>query len=1063
MARAETSDMHRHFFHVLQQHTSVDDFYSSYRKLITDKYLAFPQNVESLEELFQRESKLVSLWKQLQDMANDNTLSELRAIQRNDSGCLHGGLFKPEKETERMEYLDQFLSDEQIIFTKNFDKSFKYFTRSYVEEKLNSKYRWADLTISDGTTSFLEAVDLFKERFDEIQSMRIAFTQRAIEDLRAQFFDTMDEREELSYDELLLQAETLVHHPQAGAQIREAYPIALIDEFQDTDPVQWSIFNQIYRPEAADQTLMYLIGDPKQSIYRFRGADIFSYLEAKQTVLEKNRFTLSTNYRSDLAYIQAQNQLWSEQDNPFWSDNIAYQTIQANFGNRSPLGESMAPLNWVMDPATEVDLNKGQAQARAARITAQHIARTLHTADQLHLSPEDPHGVHAGDIAVLCNRHEEADLVKKELSRQGIDSVTLSKKSVYDTTEARDLHWVLEVTAQPGNARLLRRALSTELLGEAPLIAQLRQQDEPDAPLMETWENWLQKVQEWHQRWRDDGLVAMLRTIIEGQDCIERLVALDDGRRRVTNLWHLVELLQEVAQERPGEINHLLKHLKHKRNSEQRDSGNYEEEQLRLDSDRDLVNIITAHSSKGLEFKLVYTPFLWFGINASDMKPPYTIHPKDLQQKVVDLDGEQFEASALASFSEEFQDKIRLTYVSLTRAEFHHIIVQVPFQGTYDENGRTYYSPLDFVLFGKARYEQALAEQDKLADAVEVTDSAWITYEEMNQRVGELVRRSGGTMALEEWADVGTRFARDPNVEQDGHQSSITCKKLERPQQLNSQWGLRSYSALKRGGSHSEETDRYDLSSESTDLPQRSTPDQNIFTMPRGAQIGLCWHTIFEEITFSDPSTYEPVIREQLEHHGFDTEWTPILLDNMQTVMEKSLSSSNDLQLQALPDAQIRREMEFHFQYEQADLAEIVRLIRGESMDLASNPVPPGFMNGFIDLTFAWQGRYYILDYKSNHLGNHYEEYDQDRLTEEMQASMYDVQYHLYTLALHRYLQARLGPSYDYDKQLGGVYYLFMRGIQPGDEDTGIFVDRPDLATIQALNDYLNREHTYAD
>lgn len=1058
MARAESSEAHRHFFNVLQQRTTIDQFFKDFRSVFTDTHVRFGDEAADIENLYEQEQALLERWRDLQEQINDTIKADFWSLQRNESEALHGTKYNARHADTRMQSFEGFLDDDLAVYRNSLDEKLNYFCTSEIEAAVKKDNNWNELQLADETERYAETMDRFLEAFETAQYRRSQYLQRAIEQVREDFFRSMPDREQLSYDELLLMARQLIRNDRARRHIAGQYPVALIDEFQDTDPVQWDIFDELYPQEDVNQTLLYLIGDPKQSIFRFRGADIYSYLNARQTIPDERQFTLTTNYRSDASFIRAQNTLWNRHPDPFWSGQIHYRQVDAHFEDRSPLSDELGALHWVIDPAGEAELNKNEAIARAASITGDHIHKTL-----THIDQEDASGaIKPGDIAVLCSAHKEAEQVKNALNKRGIDSVLISKNNIYDSPEARDLQWILEAVADPGNAPAVRRALGTELLGNADLLRQIHQAADSDIGPSERWEQWLYRFAGWHDRWLSDGLVAMLRSLIEEAGCIERLAAYHDGRRRITNLWHLVELLQQIAQERPGEIHYLLKQLRLKRN---RDSGRPdEEEELRLESDRDLVKIVTIHSSKGLEYNIVYTPFLWSGISTSQIDPPYLIHPEHTDRKLIDLDGEQIEGSLFNYFNEEFQDRLRLTYVALTRAEYHHIIVQVPYSGTYQPGGRSVsFAPIDRVLIGGERYQQVLASRRSLASYIEADDPRAITYGEMITAVRDLVEESSGSMQIEEWQE-NEQLAHEPVANQRTRDSSyLEWQAFEHPGQLQQAWSISSYSSLKRGAQEEADTERYELEIDETVERKPAGNDPTIFNLPRGARMGLCWHMIFEEIRFDEPDSYAPAITRQLINHGFSERWQPVLLENLQTVMQQHLRPGADLCLHALAPEQLMREMEFHFGYSQADLSDIVGMIRGDGESLTSTHILPGLMKGFIDLTFEWNGRYYILDYKSNHLGDRIDDYHPDLLEDEMRQKFYDVQYHLYSLALHRYLHNRMGESYDYEHHFGGVIYLFMRGVQAGDHTHGIYFDRPDGELIQQLNAYFNREDVHAE
>jgi len=944
-------------------------------------------------------------------------------------------------------------------------KHLKYLGYERIEEKFNKGFTYEQLPVSAATVNWMKSFDNLLNDIETFNETKSEILEAALATLQNRYESELKEREAFTYDDLLKMADYIVqNYPAIRQNLREEHPISLIDEFQDTDPLQWSLFSTVYDTEEsiAEQSLLYLIGDPKQSIYKFRGADINAYLRARESIAPDRRYTLGTNYRSDEGFVKALNYLWGRHDKPFYDEEIPYQQVVSKHGDRSPLSGSLAPTHWIVDDSDEAELNKYSALERAAAITAAHIDRVL-TIDRGY------EGFEPKDIAVLCRTNKQAALVKEALFEKGLNSVLLNRESIYKSDEATELHILLKAVAECSNLSNLRAALGTRIMAEEELLLKLRSDDSADDHIQQSWDRRVRQFQEYHETWENSGFSSMMRRLLAESNAYHHLLTYNDGERRVTNLNHLMQLLQEYARERPGEMHYLL----HKLQSHISDAGKSqsEEEELRLESDRELIKIATIHRSKGLDYNVVYCPFLWQGINASTLKnklPFIYQDPDNAAQKRFELLGERYDDSPFRYFEEEFADQLRVTYVALTRGVHHNVFIHVPFKTNYKPGGKSSYSALDYILLGHERYQKALHK--KFADYVPAEETEWITYNELISTIKKFSENSDGLIGFEVWDDSGTtenQQDRDSATEE----QALELKPFNQRNRLYPAWSLGSYSSLTR-----DENEWDDLAEQASEkMDDEAVPDQepapeediqphpqSIFAFPKGAQTGLCWHNIFELMPFHQPGIWRDIIKEQLSTHGFDTErWLKPLQKRIERCMHLSLSDAGGLTLRSLDPNKVRKEMAFHFGFDRADAASLLSIIRnnhGEPEQTGSNGSSlRGFMKGFIDLTFRHNGKVYMLDYKSNHLGNRFEDYHQSALENSILESRYDLQYHIYTLALHRYLKQRIGPAYSYKKHFGGVFYLYLRGIQDQDDSTGIFYDRPGASTIHQLNEYLNQ------
>ena len=469
-----------------------------------------------------------------------------------------------------------------------------------------------------------------------------------------------------TFDDLLLKLQAALKGRGGGdlaKAIRRKYRAALIDEFQDTDPVQYAIFQSIFLDEGS---VLFLVGDPKQSIYSFRGADIFAYMEAVDRV--DARYTLTENWRSEPELIQSLNALFGNVTPAFVYEKIPFEPAKpAEGGEVQPLTverKREAFTLWVMDSerwaGQDGVINKGAAQARLPGWVASEITRLLNLGkERKALIGDRP--LRANDIAVLVRQNKEALLVQKALSERNVPSVLYSTENLFDSREAMETERVLAAVAQPNSESLIKAALSTDVVGITGEELERLTLDEG------LWESWLVKFRNYHDLWEERGFFRMFRSFLKEENVLIRLMAFEDGERRNTNLLHLMEVLHQTCVERKLNMTGLLKWL-----SEQRDPGapRSEEHQLRLESDENAVHLVTIHKSKGLEYPIVFCPFSWEGVRSKAKDEPFLFHdPQNRMELLFDLGSEDRKVHEVLAKKEELAENVRLLYVALTRAK----------------------------------------------------------------------------------------------------------------------------------------------------------------------------------------------------------------------------------------------------------------------------------------------------------------------------------------------------------------------------------------------------------
>lgn len=859
-----------------------------------------------------------------------------------------------------------------------------------------------------------DAIDRF---LAEPLSLRDVIIAQALTDVRATVQREKRLRALLGFDDLLSKLDEALQQPGGtllADTIRARFPVALIDEFQDTDPQQYRIFRTLYinQPEQA----LLLIGDPKQAIYAFRGADIFTYLRARSEV--SAHYTLDTNWRSSPEMVDSVNRLFSQLESPFLFSAIPFLQVKPAAPNQALKliydDRPQPALRFWLQPGAGV--GSSDYQQFMARQCAADISRWLVAGQQGRAclgKGDSLRPVRASDITVLVRSRNEAGLIRDALNALSIPSVYLSSRdSVYTTPEARELLWLLQAIQAPEQERLVRSALATSIFAiDAATLDALTQNERE-------WDALVEQFAVWQQLWHQRGVLPMLRDVMIKRQLAENMLASENGERRLTDLMHLGELLQEasVQLDSPHALVRFLAQQIARPNSQAAS------QQLRLESDRHLVQIVTIHKSKGLQYPLVWLPFAAGYREAASA----LYHDRESFAALLDVQGDA-QSMELAE-EERLAEDLRLLYVALTRSVYHCSVGIAPLiKGTRKKEGD---SDLHNSALGY------LVQRGEAADA-----------QQLSQRLAAL---SGN--GIEVIADD----LRPGEVWQDRPTGDQALSSREVTRALADAWRVTSYSGLQQHHSSAllDALPNFDIDAageEESGEEAALTPHH----FPRGAAPGTFLHGLFESIDFAEPPDAF-WLEDQLQHHGYPLSWLPVIQQWIERVLHTPLNGDG-LTLSAINSSDRLIEMEFYLPINNlltaADLDDLLRRHDPLSQQAAALDFRQvqGMLKGFIDLVFRWQGKYYLLDYKSNWLGESHAAYTPQAMAQAMIDHRYDLQYQLYTLALHRYLQHRL-QDYDYQRHFGGVFYLFLRGMDGSSPDNGIFATRPSEAFIEEID-----------
>jgi exodeoxyribonuclease V beta subunit len=948
--------------------------------------------------------------------------------------CFNGTKMRAESLVKWFDALRAWARDPEMVMPDLSDAAWRRLTPDGILDACSKDFSTTVPECFDATAGLLEALKA-------IEPLSHALYRHAASSIARRMAELKRRSRQFGFADMLQRLKAALEGPNGEAlrqRIAAQFPVAMVDEFQDTSPDQYAIFNLLYRVGENDPAHgLFLIGDPKQSIYGFRGADIHSYLSARAATAGRH-YQLGTNYRSTAALVEAVNQLFLHAENGFAAgafrfrkgdlNPLPFEAVKASGRKQQLVGVDGPYQALAVCSSDRDDMRADDYREFFAHHCAEHIVGLLNDPRVGFQEGEQFARLVPADIAILVRDRREAGAIRRALAQRKVLSVYLSDKdSVIDSQEAADVLRWLQAVANPLDGALARAAFATATAGLS-LAALARISSDELA-----WEARVEQLKALHVVWQRQGVLAMLRRFVHELNLPSTLLRQPGGERRLTNLLHLAELLQSASRGLDGE-QALIRWF-----AEQvagiGEGG--DERVLRLESDAELVKVVTVHKSKGLEYPLVYLPFAVTARKTDRRKRSFFefVGADGVRRLDLALSDEALEAVDRARIEED----LRLLYVALTRARHFLWLGVAAIAAKKAGENRLHESALGYLLGGGARIAAAdlHAHWERLrgsTDAIELKP---------------LAAPEGVTL-------LNRAEERPPLVD-----AAVFAGSFER------NWSVGSFTSLTRQTNAApmraqEET----LLEEAPKEAPLRTDDAPWHRFPRGSVPGNFLHEQLEWMAQEGfGCVLEPGFDARLAARCERAGWGNRKEDAIAWLREVATTPLPQLGAPLAALDGVLPEMEFWFPSRHLDSGALDRLCAASLLDGVPRPVLPerqlhGMLKGFADLVFEHEGRYWVLDYKSNSLGAGDAAYSRPAMAAGMAAHRYDIQGAIYMLALHRLLRSRLGDDYDPARQLGGALFLFLRGIA-NPSTRGCYLLEPELALLDGLEQLLDDQEPH--
>ncbi|AEO08232.1 exodeoxyribonuclease V subunit beta [Buchnera aphidicola] len=879
----------------------------------------------------------------------------------------------------------------------------KYFTQNYIK-KNTIDY------IDSKCIIFNEIEKILKYNF----SLKHIFILHAIQKIKKLLIKEKKKQSLFGFNDILnLFLKILKKEKNLRKLIRKKYPIAFIDEFQDTNIKQYKIFNILYKN--SKKLALFLIGDPKQAIYSFRGADIFSYLHITSKI--KKHYYLDTNWRSSVNMCNSINFLFSQNSNPFIFKDISYIPIIASQKNSKMQfivnGISQVPIRFFLYEKTETSLD--EYQIWIAKQCAQKISYWLTCAQNGKakiITQKTEKILSSNDIAILVKNKKEADIIKKELHQLNISSIYFSERnSVFKIFDAQELLWILECVLEPDNIKLLQQAMSTHIF--QVIASTIQKKNKTQSYLM------IEKLYAYYAIWNDISIFHLIQNMILEYQKHATLTELNTNYIKNLNFLHIAEILQEQYQYFNKKIS-LIRWFQ-KKISEIKEP--VQNEYIRNYQECQLVKIITIHKSKGLEYPIIWIPFM-VNFNQSSS---YIHHNNNEVIINIQSNKKYFKIAD----KERLAEDMRLLYVAITRSMLHCCI------------------GLSCLI--KQRKKNRIHSDIHISSiGYLIQNGKSMNYEDLLKKINQL--------------SINNLLEVKNNTKKFVLSNTKNIYLINQPIYFNQKhqyiWNITSFTKLKKENNFFENKKSTILYNQyNTEIFIKKNKKLTVNNFPKGKKTGLMMHFILKNLyilNYKDNNFFSNI----LEKYNISLKWTKTLISWIKNILHISLDNQN-MRLSTILKQSCIKELEFFLPIKQilynAELNKIMQCFNPISFStpkLLFNPTK-GILNGCIDLFFIWDKKYYILDYKSNWLGDNNSFYAPQNIRTEMIKNRYDFQYQIYTIAVHKYLKQKL-KNYHYENDFGGVFYVFLRAIEDQKKHHGIFYIKPDYLLIKKIIDLIS-------
>lgn len=940
-----------------------------------------------------------------------------------------------DKRSFSKKHLPNWIDKVCLKFEKEGDKAF-----FIMKAKKDPLYNFTNTNIAVKTKKGTPPTHEFFDLCEELADIYNGFEQNLIR-LKTDFISFFDsELEKLKKTRGICFFDDLVNdlaHALDGkdgqdlkSAVRQVFSACLIDEFQDTDSGQYKIFSTIF---AESGTPFFMVGDPKQAIYGFRGGDIFTYLEAAGSC--DQAATLKKNYRSSPLLVKGVNSVFADRDNPFLFDTISFTEVDTPGDAKNLLVHEncpVKPLRFCFVERNGLDLDKGYIKKAAAKrmvpsVVAGDILNLMNS--EMKLADKSKPGkaaelINPGDIAVLVRTNEQASQIQTALAALNIPSYLSKTGSVFESDQALELYDILWAIQSPDNRGYIKSALATSVFGFTSDDMIMLDQE------TESFHDWQRLFAGYKKEWEAKGFVSMIMSVFCSKDAFLKAGPLLD-ERGMTNFYHLIELISRAFSKEKMSPYYLLKWYL---NQLSRDFRDVTADELRLSTDKKAVAIVTIHKSKGLEYPVVYFPYLWEDPKVQNNAVLFH-DPGSKNQLTIDLGSDDIDESKEYFDYEQRAEQRRLLYVALTRASAMCKIIWGGFKSVENSALGSLFHPCgcknDETMLADLEHQQSLATQS-------------ISIEKYQER-----------------ASVDSY-----NVK--GMEDADNLKHSTIKRTIKTMWKMSSFSAIAREMEISDKG--HDPVLESNNIVLDGAERITLADFPKGAGSGDFFHYVFENMDFtSHAKEVCSGVEAAAGRFGIlDKQLVITAGQAVQEVLQTPLCSENGcITLNSIKNEKRFNELEFAFPVEKFNVDAVAKVLQQHDPVLASSGYPEalghlrtedfsGFVKGFIDLIVEVKGKWYIIDYKTNYLGEKYFDYCQDNISQAMSDHHYFLQYYFYLIALHRYLNLRI-KDYDYDKHFGGVFYLFIRGMHPDNpSDLGVYSHRPPKDCICMLSQSLS-------